>query len=130
MVLSSQYKSFLFLLWHLSKAYHLENIGIAHLFSEAFTGFEDANSLWLQKNKLTSLEPGTFKILASLQLLNLCGNKMLTNINPKAFKGLTRLRELILDWNQLLPEKNIEEIRRTLPGVKVTAKKVVARIIS
>jgi hypothetical protein len=54
----------------------------------------------LSKNKVKSLQPNMFALLASLEVLNLSGN-VIESVPSGAFSGLVNLQQLYLDKNMI-----------------------------
>uniref|UniRef100_A0A1I7XCR0 LRRNT domain-containing protein n=1 Tax=Heterorhabditis bacteriophora TaxID=37862 RepID=A0A1I7XCR0_HETBA len=67
---------------------------------EWFEGLENLHQLYLDHNKITSLENGVFKELTNLKKLILDGNKI--TFRKELFTGLDSLEELSLDFCNII----------------------------
>ncbi len=65
-----------------------------------FRGLPNLVHLRLNDNQITSIQPGTFQGLSKLWELNLQNNRI-TSIQPGTFQGLSNLEELVLMNNQI-----------------------------
>ena len=80
---------------------HLGNVGLRHLRPGAFREVGSTlRFLYLQNNKLSALDPGTFSDLPELHTLNLAHNQLVT-LPSGVFDNLPHLREIRLEDNHL-----------------------------
>ena len=68
--------------------------------SNAFQGLNNLKDLPLSGNRITTIEPNAFQGLNNLKDLHLSGNRI-TTIEPNAFQGLDNLKNLNLYFNRI-----------------------------
>ena len=78
----------------------LDNNRITSIESGDFDGLTNLQKLWLEDNQITSLESGAFDGLANLERLDL-GDNQITGIERGAFDGLNNLQWLYLGHSQI-----------------------------
>ena len=76
----------------------LSNNLIIDLYENAFTNLSNLKQLYLDENKIESLNKNVFSSLKSLEILSICNN-LIKDLDENVFSNLTKLKKLYLYEN-------------------------------